>query len=161
MDQHGNTLLMWAAFLNHPAAIELLLRQGADPNIPCHHLQRPLHQACLQVDSLPLVALLLHYGADPNLRDLDAMSPFLMACAANAVSTVDRFLASDNLVDLTLRSHRGMGPLLLAVASEANAVAALLLSYPELVDVNEQDTSGWTRCTGVLLQTIKRCLIPY
>eukprot|EP00045_Choanoeca_perplexa_P009155 m.87368 g.87368 ORF g.87368 m.87368 type:complete len:472 (+) comp14775_c0_seq1:50-1465(+) len=143
-DEHGNTLLMWATFLRHTAAIELLLHQGADPNIPCHHLQRPLHQACLHEDSLPVVELLLRHGADPNLRDEDAMTPLLMACVANAVATVTRLLNPADGADLALRSHRGMGPLLLAVSSEANAVADLLLAYPKLVDVNEQDLSGWT-----------------
>eukprot|EP00730_Choanoeca_flexa_P005672 TRINITY_DN11998_c0_g1_i1.p1 TRINITY_DN11998_c0_g1~~TRINITY_DN11998_c0_g1_i1.p1 ORF type:complete len:483 (+),score=118.33 TRINITY_DN11998_c0_g1_i1:2627-4075(+) len=142
LDSFGNTLLMWAVFLRDERATDQLLRNGADPNVPCHHSKRPLHQACLSQHAR-LVTALLNHGADANVRDNDAMTPLLLACTADDAVTTQLLLDRSDMVDVNLRSHRGMGPLLLAASCSANAAASVLLRSQQM-DVNQQDTKGWT-----------------
>lgn len=75
-DSAGNTALLWACRRGDEHATRLLLRKGADPNIPNHCYGRtPLMAACVH-PSLPCIQLLLDHGADLNAQTpngLDAL----------------------------------------------------------------------------------------
>lgn len=53
--------------------IELLLQQGANPNLERQPLQTPMHVA-IQCDELEILALLLRHGGDPNAVDCQGQS---------------------------------------------------------------------------------------
>ena len=55
-------------------ATELLLNNGADPNIQCSMGETPLYQA-VEMEKVPHVNLLLKKGANPNLSQIDGLSP--------------------------------------------------------------------------------------
>ena len=63
----------------HPAAVELLLNYGADPNLATTDKWTPLMLAC-QGDGCPdTVRLLLKYNAEPNLQTKLGISAFGLA----------------------------------------------------------------------------------
>ena len=55
-------------------ATELLLNNGADPNIQCSMGETPLYQA-VEMEKISHVSLLLKKGANPNLSQIDGLSP--------------------------------------------------------------------------------------
>ena len=55
-------------------ATELLLDNGADPNIQCSMGETPLYQA-VEMEKVSHVNLLLKKGANPNLSQIDGLSP--------------------------------------------------------------------------------------
>ena len=55
-------------------ATELLLNNGADPNIQCSMGETPLYQA-VEMEKVSHVNLLLKKGANPNISQIDGLSP--------------------------------------------------------------------------------------
>ena len=55
-------------------ATELLLNNGADPNIQSSMGETPLYQAC-EMEKISHVNLLLKKGANPNISQIDGLSP--------------------------------------------------------------------------------------
>ena len=62
------------AAIRHPAAVELLLAGGADPNGRANWLETPLHIAAQECAGASL-RLLLEHGAEPDIRDHDGDTP--------------------------------------------------------------------------------------
>ena len=54
--------------------IDLLLANGANPNLPNEKGNTPLHLACLRKDP-QMIAMLIKAGADPTLRNIDGKTP--------------------------------------------------------------------------------------
>lgn len=63
------TLLHTALWEKHHGALEILLKNGADPNAVDSFGKTSLHR----VRDMESVRLLLEYGADPNIRNCDAL----------------------------------------------------------------------------------------
>lgn len=71
-NEHGQTLLMAAAWHQWPKIVRLLLKHSADPNARDNLGKAPLHHAA--VSSVDSVKLLLAAGADATARDHDGKS---------------------------------------------------------------------------------------
>jgi len=77
-DAEQDTPLHDAAQRGGVALAGLLLRYGADPNLPNAFGRTPLHTACLQLpwqQEPALVEMLVDHGADPRLRDNSGRLP--------------------------------------------------------------------------------------
>ena len=59
-------------------ASEILLNNGADPNIQCSMNETALYQA-VDMEKIDHVKLLLKHNADPNITQIDGLSPLHLA----------------------------------------------------------------------------------
>jgi ankyrin repeat protein len=132
-DPGGNhwTPLLHAIHKRQPAAVDLLLRSGADPKLPVNGMP-PLLMAVGTGDA-PIVKRLLAAGADPKGDD----TIFLTAVSGGALSDLDNPLlgrCSTDVVrallarapDLRLpRDRRGQIALMLARLNHCDAVVEL------------------------------------
>ncbi len=71
LDERGATALQLAAAANNAEAIRLLIRSGADANLPDDQKRTPLMFAAERADAAIVLAL-LDAGASPATRDRDA-----------------------------------------------------------------------------------------
>ena len=78
----GNTATHWAASKGHVAALEVLLRAGADVHARNNGDSTPLHCAALS-NQLDCAAVLLQHGADAALQDEFGDSPLSLAQRAD------------------------------------------------------------------------------
>jgi len=69
------TLLDTAVGQNHVVAVEMLLKHGANPNLPDARGDAPLHWAAFELADEKIFSLLLDYKANPNVRDNDGSTP--------------------------------------------------------------------------------------
>jgi uncharacterized protein len=85
-DKNGVTPLHYAVRFRSPAAVETLLRHGADANQACKRSgSTPLHRAVTSTgapstagkrqEAKEIVKLLLKYGADPRLKNKNGKRP--------------------------------------------------------------------------------------
>ena len=65
----GKTCLIIAITLRFTKCIEVLLENGADPNMTCNKKRSPIMYACKE-EAHDAVSLLLENGADPSLKDI-------------------------------------------------------------------------------------------
>ena len=78
----GNTATHWAASKGHVAALEVLLRAGADVHARNNGDSTPLHCAALS-NQLDCAGVLLQHGADAALQDEFGDSPLSLAQRAD------------------------------------------------------------------------------
>jgi ankyrin repeat protein len=71
LDERGTTALQLAAATNNAEAIRLLIRSGADANLPDDQKRTPLMFAAERADT-GIVLALLDAGASPTAKDRDA-----------------------------------------------------------------------------------------
>ncbi|KAF5286487.1 hypothetical protein FQR65_LT12570 [Abscondita terminalis] len=77
----GHVPLYYAVLINRPDVLELLLRNGADPDHVDKYGNRPLFYACME-GKARLVELLLKYKADRYSADYYGVTPVFMAYRA-------------------------------------------------------------------------------
>lgn len=65
---HGWTALHWAAYMGHDNIVELLLKNGASPNVQNDQGDTPLHKAAY-TNRCSTVSLLLNYSSDVSLKN--------------------------------------------------------------------------------------------
>lgn len=78
----GNSLLMYAIYNNKLLSAEVLLKNGANPNIVNKSMETPLVYA-LQNNNIPAVKLLLRFGADPSFCPGDSQNTAYAKAANN------------------------------------------------------------------------------
>ena len=90
---HGRTALWHAVAHNHLGVVELLLSQGANPNLVGWMSATPLWTACC-LGRVEMVVRLLAAGADPNLPGCRGSTPLLAWMGTLAIPcAVDRHYA--------------------------------------------------------------------
>ena len=121
----GNTLLHLASDQAAPIT-ELLLKKGADPNVPNDYPleEYPLHQA-VKFKKLDVVKALIMKGkADPNLQNRDGDTPLHLAANLELLKMVEALLAGGAKLDIPNRG--GNTPLKRAKVSGNKEIIALM-----------------------------------
>lgn len=123
----GATLLMRAVHAQQPGIVEMLLDQGADPNLLSTRERHPLYEAVLKAD-VESVTLLLSSGANPTLFLRPYRRSAWVYCFnhGNAHSCIDSFLAAGLSVE-AVDPRTGNTPLHQAVSTENVEAAKYLL----------------------------------
>jgi ankyrin repeat protein len=121
----GGTALHFACFFRQPEIVKLLIRAGADVQIPARGFGNvtPLHSAVAGRNP-DAVGFLLAAGAKPNVRQQGAYTP-LHSAANNGDERSTRLLL-DHGADPTLQSDDGKTPADMANDHGHSGVAAML-----------------------------------
>src|SRR3989339_280336 len=81
------TPLYLACNFNNLGIVEILLKNGANPNTLSNGGQTPLFRACCY-ENLPIIEILLKYGANPNTPNSTGETPLYRVCNNNALGIV-------------------------------------------------------------------------
>ena len=101
-EEDGYTALHNAAIIGNPSCVQLLLDNGADPNIQDNNGRTPLHDA-IQQELGDVIRLLLDRGADPNIVDKEGKTP------KNLIETkVREGTLEESLLRIIERRERGL-----------------------------------------------------
>lgn len=121
----GFTPLGLAAFFGQPAAAQILLDGGADPNTASANAMRvaPLHSA-VAAQRLDIAEMLLKHCAQVNATQADDFTPLHEAAENGQVAMIALLLAYG--ADLSARKSDGQTPLDVAQARGHEAAVALL-----------------------------------
>lgn len=117
------TALMWASARRHPAMMDLLLNEGADPNANSRHRDYKRHVT-----------------AEGRAKSLDTggLTPLMYAARENCLACVDVLIKHE--VDLDKPDPDGVSPLLLAIQNNNWDIAKRLLEAG--ADVDQWDMYG-------------------
>jgi len=139
----GGTSLTWAAWINDPEAVKILLDRGAKVNAADNEGHTALHEAVGW--GLGITKLLVDKGADVNARTKSIETPLMIAAAGNQPGgnqpEVVRLLL-DKKADVNAHDDAGRTPLMFAAENGRLENAKLLLS--EGADVRRKDKQGRT-----------------
>ncbi len=139
----GGTALTWAARLNYPEVVKILLDHGVKVNAADAEGRTALHEAIRW--GLETVRPLLEKGADVNARTKAGETPLMAAAAGNQPGgcqpEVVRLLL-DKKADVNACDDDGRTPLMFAAENGRLENAKLLLA--EGADVRRKDKKGET-----------------
>ena len=133
----GYTPLAMAVQRDQPQIADMLLKAGADVNVPTGQGATPLMIAS-KSGNFTLVETLLAKGADSNARDQQGNTALLEG--ADRIAIVRALLASGAVVDA--QNEDGVTPLMYAVALGQDEVAGVLLDAG--ANVNAKNKAGRT-----------------
>jgi ankyrin repeat protein len=121
----GFTPLGLASFFGHAGAAQLLLENGADPNLPAQNATKvaPLHSA-VAGGNTEIVRDLLAHGADVHARQEGGFTPLHNAAFEGEEELIELLLAHRS--DRTARSDAGKTPADLAREKGRQRAAQLL-----------------------------------
>lgn len=125
IDPSGNTALHIAVKTQNPAAVQLLLFYGADPNIKNKDHFTPLLEAVWGRKPEEFLSLLVNSGADPGMVALDKKNALHIAVKNNYTEIIPFLVKSG--VDVNGKDEDGLTPLHYALLPlRAEAVKALI-----------------------------------
>ena len=107
-DGLGRTPLYLAAWLNQPDILNLLLRNGGDPNIGASWKGHatPLHVASRNAHA-EIARRLIEAGAEVNVKDDDGDTPLLLAARGGSAEVVGLLIEAG--ADVAARNRYGKG----------------------------------------------------
>ncbi|CBN77998.1 Ankyrin [Ectocarpus siliculosus] len=141
-DDRGDTPLNTAAHAGQSAAVEELLKHGADVNAKNNKGWTPALSAA-STDHRDVMMLLHHAGADLKMKDITGSTAAHMAASTNSVQSIKAIYEcfGDPGV-LSAQSHNGSTPAhIAAIFDNAEALKAL---YELGANMDKQDRSGET-----------------
>jgi len=128
-DDHGRTLLHYAAQYDHVDVMRELISHGFDVNVQAI-TGTPLHSAAF-MGRIAASKLLLDHGADPNRRGYLGWTPLHVACVSATREPINPDLVRlllDRGAVVSARSKDGITPLVLASGNRAGEVVAILIA---------------------------------
>ena len=106
-------------------ASEVLLSNGADPNIQCSMNETALYQA-VDMEKIDHVKLLLKNGADPNISQIDGLSPLHLAVSKQNILIIKcllKYKANPNKQSSLYKQS----PVHLAIKNNVDSMIVLIL----------------------------------
>jgi hypothetical protein len=120
-----------------PELLELLLTNGANPNLRAAGLGLPLEVACSEGDD-NTAAFLLKFGASVHSRDNDGWTPLMLACGGTTNrALVIRLLKAGS--DPLASDHEGWTVLMSAARNGDERIVDLLLKAGASADTVDKD----------------------
>ena len=107
-------------------ASEVLLSNGADPNIQCSMNETALYQA-VDMEKIDHVKLLLKHGADPNISQIDGLSPLHLAVSKQNLLII-KFLLKYKANPNKQSSLYKQTPVHLAIKNNVDSMIVLILA---------------------------------
>lgn len=135
-DELGNTPLLWACARGDYDAVILLLKAGADPNIPNKQLQTPLH-ASIQSGPMDCVTELFKFGAvmpDSDFRDWTLLHLAVFFLRPLTETFLDELLWRG--ADIQEKEQDGLSALNLAIDKNEHTALRWLLSHGGMLTSN-------------------------
>ena len=137
-DARGNTLLMHAAAIGSPEAVQLLLDRGADVNAKNQFGATALIRGA---NDPRKAAMLVRKGADVNAATKQGRTPLMIAATcAGCLETVRMLI--DKGADVKARDSQG--DTALYSAAEVDDLDMMTLLIDRGADAAAPDSSGWT-----------------
>ena len=106
-------------------ASEILLNNGADPNIQCSMNETALYQA-VDMEKIDHVKLLLKHNADPNITQIDGLSPLHLAVSKQNLLII-KFLLKYKANPNKQSSLYQQTPVHLAIKNNVDSMILLIL----------------------------------
>ncbi|KAM9703430.1 ankyrin repeat and SOCS box protein 2 [Menidia menidia] len=135
----GETPLMVAATGDNLECVQVLLENGAEPDIPSYDKETPLYKAC-EKSNAAVVAALLNHGAEVNTRCLQGWTALQEAVLRNNVEICEMLLKAGAKYNLS--NMYGITPLFTAAQSGQVDTLRFLLKHG--ADINTQAADGAT-----------------
>lgn len=138
-DSSGATALIIASFHGFTNLVKLLLKNGAEVNIPSDKKETALHGAVIQRHKA-IVKILLENGADVHACNKKGFTPYHAACLQPDVEILDILFQKGARTET--RSSKGNTPLL--DASKGGNVDTVQMLLKHGADVNAYNNEGST-----------------
>uniref|UniRef100_A0A3B3VQ26 Ankyrin repeat and SOCS box containing 2 n=1 Tax=Poecilia latipinna TaxID=48699 RepID=A0A3B3VQ26_9TELE len=135
----GETPLLVAVSRVQQGCVQVLLENGADPEIPNYEKETPLYKAC-ERNSAAIVAALLNHGVAVNTRCIQGWTALQETVVHSNLEICDMLLKAG--AKLNLRNMYGITPLF--TAAQNGQMAALRFLIKHGADVNTQADDGAT-----------------
>jgi len=103
-EEFGNSILHFMVYNDLSDAVEMLLMNGADPNIRNFNNETPLHWST-RMGSLKSTSLLIDYGIDTNARDNSGGTALHNGASVGNPECIPLLLSSGIGVDITDSDH--------------------------------------------------------
>ncbi len=136
----GSTALHWAARLDRPEIVALLLAAGANVRATTRYRVTPLSLACAN-GSAVIVERLLKAGADANGTSEEGQTALMTASLTGNVAAMKALLDRGAKVNVA-EPYKGQTALMWAASAGNAEAASLLVEYG--AEVNARSKSGWT-----------------
>lgn len=127
-----------AALMGHLGVAKVLLKHGANPNLPDQEQRYPLHLAARE-GHVAICNLLLKSGADKDQRTTSGVTALHLAAASNFAALVVALIKSG--LDKDLKDEDGNTPLLIASALGNVGVVRSLLKLGANIGVTTKNGS--------------------
>ncbi|KAG7233587.1 hypothetical protein INR49_006862, partial [Caranx melampygus] len=137
--ERGETALLVAVGKEHLRCVQVLLGQGADPEIPNYERETPLYKAC-ERSSAALVAELLNHGVAVNTSCIQGWTALQEAVVRNNVEICEMLVKAGAKLNLT--NMYGITPLF--SAAQTGQVTTLRFLLKHGADINTQAADGAT-----------------